>query len=359
MNGRRLTASSEPLYFKTCIVIRIHVLILVYNYRSMDNSGSSIRVWFFRIITVIFLILGLVTIYYLYQFLYGPDTDKRTTLLSGKQAADVSPTKLPTIPVPYEGGEYSVNTWVYISSFNKNMNSRKHIFELQGNIFSTLLIGLGAFNNTLVVRTHTQSAEGFADWTTVTGGTGAGSAMTGSVMTGSRTAGPSLLIAPVNAANTIANRLSAPVNSQVTFAPSNSQGNGANLSAASLNSMFTPLAMNDSLLDTPPICDLPEIDLQRWTMVTVVLSGRTIDVYIDGKLRRSCVTPSYYKVDPTGVKAVMTSRGGFDGYTGNTSVANYSMNPDEIYRAYLAGPEGSSTPGDILNWFVSLFKGSS
>ena len=123
--------------------------------------------------------------------------------------------------------------------------------------------------------------------------------------------------------------------------------------------MFTPLAMNDSLLDTPPICDLPEIDLQRWTMVTVVLSGRTIDVYIDGKLRRSCVTPSYYKVDPTGVKAVMTSRGGFDGYTGNTSVANYSMNPDEIYRAYLAGPEGSSTPGDILNWFVSLFKGSS
>jgi len=57
------------------------------------------------------------------------------------------------------------------------------------------------------------------------------------------------------------------------------------------------------------------------------------------------------------VKAVMTSRGGFDGYTGATSVANYAMNPDEIYRAYLSGPEGSST--DILNWFVSLFKGSS
>ena len=236
-------------------------------------------------------------------------------LLSGKQAADSSPTNLPTIPTPYEGGEYSVNTWVYISSFNKNMNKRKHIFELQGNIFSTLLIGLGAFNNTLVVRTHTHSAEGFANWTTMTGGSGVGTN------------------------------------------PPNAQDNVGNLSAASLNTTFAALAMNDSLLDTPPICDLPEIDLQRWTMVTVVLNGRTIDVYMDGKLSRSCVAPSYYKVDPTGVKAVMTSRGGFDGYTGATSVANYAMNPDEIYRAYLSGPEGSST--DILNWFVSLFKGSS
>ncbi|NDB82552.1 MAG: hypothetical protein EB127_07400 [Alphaproteobacteria bacterium] len=281
----------------------------------MDSNPSSNNSVVFRIITVLFVVLGLVAIYYLYQYLYTSSNNKSTMLLSGKQAADSSPTNLPTIPTPYEGGEYSVNTWVYISSFNKNMNKRKHIFELQGNIFSTLLIGLGAFNNTLVVRTHTHSAEGFANWTTMTGGSGVGTN------------------------------------------PPNAQDNVGNLSAASLNTTFAALAMNDSLLDTPPICDLPEIDLQRWTMVTVVLNGRTIDVYMDGKLSRSCVAPSYYKVDPTGVKAVMTSRGGFDGYTGATSVANYAMNPDEIYRAYLSGPEGSST--DILNWFVSLFKGSS
>jgi len=281
----------------------------------MDSNPSSNNSVVFRIITVLFVVLGLVAIYYLYQYLYTSSNNKSTMLLSGKKAADSSPTNLPTIPTPYEGGEYSVNTWVYISSFNKNMNKRKHIFELQGNIFSTLLIGLGAFNNTLVVRTHTKSVEGFANWTTMTGGSGVGTN------------------------------------------PPNAQDNVGNLSAASLNTTFAALAMNDSLLDTPPICDLPEIDLQRWTMVTVVLNGRTIDVYMDGKLSRSCVAPSYYKVDPTGVKAVMTSRGGFDGYTGATSVANYAMNPDEIYRAYLSGPEGSST--DILNWFVSLFKGSS
>ena len=131
-----------------------------------------------------------------------------------------------------------------------------------------------------------------------------------------------------------------------------------NLSADTVDAMFKPLAMDDSLLDTPPICDLTEVDLQRWTMISVVLNGRTIDVYIDGKLSRSCVASSYYKVDPTGVKPIMTDYGGFDGYTGTTSLANYAMNPDEIYRAYLAGPQAGNN-SDVFAWFISLFKGSS
>ena len=91
-------------------------------------------------------------------------------------------------------------------------------------------------------------------------------------------------------------------------------------------------------------------------MLTVVLSGRTIDVYIDGKLRRSCMSPSYYKVDPTGVKLKIAGRGGFDGYIGVTSVGTYSMNPDEIYREYLSGPNGSSL--NIISWIKSIFEGT-
>jgi hypothetical protein len=122
--------------------------------------------------------------------------------------------------------------------------------------------------------------------------------------------------------------------------------------------MFQPMASDDSLLNGTPLqCDIPEIDLQRWTMVTVVLSGKTIDVYIDGKLSRSCVTPSYFKVDPTeDVTLNLLDRGGFDGYIGNTTVGSYSMNPDEIYRTYLSGPNGVSL--DVMSWVASLFKGA-
>ena len=289
----------------------------------MENNSSS-NTWSFGIITVIFVFIGLFSIYYLYRYLNTSANSKTQTLVTGKQPATSSPNNIPTIPTLYEGGEYSVNTWVYISSFNKNRNTRKHIFELKGNLFSTLLVGLGAFNNTLMVRTHTKSAtDAFQNYT---GGTGGGTGGTGGTGKGTGKG-----TGTANATDSI-----------------------GNLSSSSVNSIFTPLAMEDSLLDTPPICDLPEIDLQRWTMITVVLTGRTIDVYIDGKLSRSCMGASYYKVDPTGVKAAMTDRGGFDGYTGTTSVANYAMNPDEIYRAYLAGPEGGK-PG-ILSWLGSLFS---
>ena len=305
----------------------------------------------FGLFTVIFLLLGIVAIYYLYTFLYSSADSKALLISGGKRSADESLDKPPTIPPPFEGGEYSVNTWVYISSFNKNRNTRKHIFELKGTYFSSLLIGLGAYNNTLVVRTHTQDAA-------TTAATTPSAATTASSTTGT-TAGISSQLA--------AGQSTAGVNPYVT-GPGGGGGastvppnvadsmTAGNLSATAVNSMFAPTAMDDSLVTTPPVCDLPEIDLQRWTMVTVVLSGRTIDVYMDGKLTRSCMTPSYYKVDPTGVKALMTERGGFDGYTANTSVANYAMNPDEIYRAYLLGPEGANM--DIIAWFVSLFKGS-
>ncbi|NBV77156.1 hypothetical protein EBR66_03275 [bacterium] len=302
---------------------------------------------------MIFLVIGFIVIYYMYRYLYTSSSDKLIPILTQKRAADSAPDNLPKIPTPYEGGEYSVNIWIYVNSYNKNLNTRKHIFELQGDYFSSLLVGLGAFNNTLMVRTHTQnpSAEGFqsgfgsgkgyklieaTDGFQSGAGSGSGS---GSGMTNASAPRPS----------------ATPTASAV---PPNASGNIGNLSVGVVKTLFTPLAMNDSLLTSPPTCDLPEVDLQRWTLITVVLNGRTIDVYLDGKLRRSCMASSYFRVDPTGVRANITDFGGFDGYTGYTAVANYAMNPDEIYRAYLSGPNGLSST-DIFSWFISLFKGSS
>jgi hypothetical protein len=283
---------------------------------ATPNSGSS-----FGLMSIIIALAGLTAIYFLYTYLYGgmPGGNTLTKLVEGKTSAAVKVEKPPQIPVPFEGGEYSFTTWIYVSSFNKNRNTRKHIFELKGTHFSTLVVALGAFKNTLVVRTH-NAVEAFQ--ATGTAPTSAGSTPTSTT--------------PPNAGSTT--------------------GNLPSLAARDLTTMFAPLAMDDDLVTTPPMCDLPEIDLQRWVMVTVVLTGRTIDVYLDGKLARSCVMGSYYKVDPTGVTANICDRGGFDGYIAGMSVANYAMNPDEIYRAYTSGPEGASN--DVFKWIGGLFKGS-
>jgi hypothetical protein len=285
-----------------------------YQQGQNGSSGSSGSLIF----TVLYVLIALVVIYYAYQYMYSTDVST-TTLISGQIDGSITAGNIPPIPTPYEGGEYTVTTWVYVNSFNKNRNTKKHIFELQGQYFSTLLIGLGAFNNTLMVRTHTQDPMNNVKGAGTGTGTGTGSPLS-----------------PV---------------------PPNAASEPGNLSAATMAALFKPMAMDDSLLTVQPVCDLPEIDLQRWTMVTVVLTGRTIDVYLDGKLSRSCTSSTFFKVDPTGVKPVIADRGGFDGYIGNTKVANHAMNPDEIYRAYLSGPTGSGSM-DPLGWFISLFKGS-
>lgn len=344
-----------------------------------QNSGTST----FGFLSIVYVLVGLTAIYFLYRFLYTPVNSTGVVITSGQRPANSIIDKFPAVPTPYEGGEYSVNTWIYVSSYNTNLNNRKHLFELRGTYFSTLLIGLGAFKNTLFVRTHTESAEGFQNKPSsvmanalskllpaklqsgiTVEGFARGSGHRGSGHRGSGTE------------DEIRRQLDNDVYNSDESDNDNYRGKRhrrrrhthdtdppyadtiGHLSADRVAEMFEPLAMDDVLLDTPPICDLTEIDLQRWTMVTVVLSGRTIDVYVDGKLSRSCVADSYYKVDPTKVKPIMTDYGGFDGYTGTTTVANYAMNPDEIYRAYLSGPESGNNT-DFFTWFVSLFKDSS
>lgn len=302
----------------------------------MDPSTSGSGTLGMSALTIGFVIVGLVAIFYMYTYVYKNAQFSGSVLVSNKISARTPPTLPSSYKLPTEGGEYTVNVWVYINSFNSNMNTPKHIFEIYGAKFSTLLIALGAFKNTLMVRTHTAdpgqmttsgsgsgSTQGFTDFTELTG--------------------------PKN---------ETPDNSVATSTtPPNVEGfaNNDSLTPSVVSGLFKPKAANDSLMITPPPCDLPEIDLQRWTLVTVVLSGRTTDVYLDGKLARSCGNPSYFKVDPAGTSIKMLQNSGFDGYVGKTSVANYGMNPDEIYKTYLSGPEGS--PLDILKWIESLFVG--
>lgn len=272
------------------------------------KSGSG-----FSLFTVLFLIVGVLAIYYAYRYLYTPENVLLTVLVPGKIQAP--PSTLPDFPTPLEGGEYTFTSWVYVNSMNKNLGRRKHIFELRGNAFSTLLVGLGAFKNTLLVRVHTKDPM-----------QSAGAPTAGSPAPSMGTAGPNAM---------------------------DSRSDGS-LMKSDMETLFAPLSSDDGLLTTSPMCDLPELDLQRWVMISVVLSGRTIDVYLDGKLARSCAAKSYYRVDPTGVQVVLMDRGGFDGWMSGVAVANYAMNPGEIYRMYSAGP--SSLSSNALSWLVGLLR---
>ena len=87
------------------------------------------------------------------------------------------------------------------------------------------------------------------------------------------------------------------------------------------------------------MCDISEFDLQRWTLVTVILSGKTTDVYIDGKLTRSCIAPSYYKVDTVNVTPNILQHKTFDGKVADLTLYTVALNPAQVYQLYSAGPK--------------------
>ena len=117
----------------------------------------------------------------------------------------------------------------------------------------------------------------------------------------------------------------------------NNYGNfDALLSGSQGASMFSPSVET-------PMCDLVDIDLQRWINVTISVNGRIVDVFYDGKLARSCVLPEIPVAPMTGRQAVVIgSKGGFGGKISGIQFFAYTLTPDRIYSIYQAGPRGAA-----------------
>lgn len=251
------------------------------------------------IIQVALVVISLIVVYYIYGFITTTPGPKPTVIVGNQIVATAAAPAITSIPSPFEGGDYSVSFWLYVNSYTVNRTARKHLISIGGTNFTTLFIALGAFKNTLVVRTH------------------------------SRDSGSSSYTPSSNESKAAPSGTSTP-NSQAI--------SDGSLTKSDVTTLLSPMALDDSILDNTSICDLKTIDLQRWVQVTVTISGRTIDVYTDGKLSRSCITGSYFKVDPSGVKATLLENGGFDGYLSKIQLSNVALNPSDIYQLYTAGP---------------------
>ena len=94
-------------------------------------------------------------------------------------------------------------------------------------------------------------------------------------------------------------------------------------------------------------CNVQNIPLQKWVHCLVSLYGKSLDVYIDGKLVRTCVLPGIAKVD-TSKDVVITPLGGFSGFTSNFQFWPNATNPQEAYNIHKQGFGGSAL-GNLFN----------
>lgn len=91
-----------------------------------------------------------------------------------------------------------------------------------------------------------------------------------------------------------------------------------------------------SLLGVNKSCDIDNIPLQTWVHVCVSLWNRTLDVYINGKLTRSCILDGVAKLNNGNL--YVTQYGGYSGYISKLQFYNYALTPEKIYNIYKKGP---------------------
>ena len=100
-------------------------------------------------------------------------------------------------------------------------------------------------------------------------------------------------------------------------------------------------------------CNVKNFPLQKWVNLIISAYGRTLDVYIDGKLVRTCILPGVAKVDAKS-NITITPNGGFNGWTSNFMYWDKSTNPQEAYNIYKNG-FGGSLLGNLFNKYRIKF----
>jgi len=88
-------------------------------------------------------------------------------------------------------------------------------------------------------------------------------------------------------------------------------------------------------------CDIVNFPLQRWVNLSIALNNQTLDIYMDGKLEKSCVLSGAPNLSRGNL--YVSKDGGYNGFLANLSVSNRSLDSDTIYDIYKNGPKIKAT----------------
>ena len=234
-------------------------------------------------------ILLLWVVYSVYTYLYPASDANYVKFLAGEADAR-KPITLDHWQVPsiYTGGDFTYSMWIYIDDWNYMASKYKFLFSLSPVVlggFSPLVGVLTPMKNSLIVRAATSDVPATA------------------IVSPSKPTGPDIT-------------------------------KEANLQI--LLKQQTTTTMFESTVDQP--CDVKEVAVQRWTNITIVNSGRVLDVYMDGKLTRSCMLDTVLQVPRGQLKLRLGESGGFGGRYSCIQMWNQQLTPDLIYSIYQAGP---------------------
>jgi hypothetical protein len=90
-------------------------------------------------------------------------------------------------------------------------------------------------------------------------------------------------------------------------------------------------------------CDIQNIPLMTWVHIVYVLNNRSVDIYLNGKLERSCALRGIpiISADPVYI-TTGSPQAGFYGKIGKTQYFTKALLPNDVAGLYQQGPLGTA-----------------
>jgi hypothetical protein len=105
-------------------------------------------------------------------------------------------------------------------------------------------------------------------------------------------------------------------------------------------------------------CSIANVPLQRWVNLIISVYGRSMDLYINGKLVRTCLLPGIASVSPR-APIFVTPKGGFSGWTSKLQYFPDSLNPQQAWNIYTQGYKTSIFGSGDVQVQVSVIENGS
>lgn len=83
-------------------------------------------------------------------------------------------------------------------------------------------------------------------------------------------------------------------------------------------------------------CNVDNIPIQKWVNLLISVYGRTMDIYLDGKLVKTCLLPGVAMINQN-ANVYLTPMGGFNGWTSKLQYWPNSINPQQAWNIYRQG----------------------
>lgn len=308
---------------------------------------------------VIVFIVGLIVFYIAKKIYDYQNTIDQTVIDSNLKKGDkplvIENSKLPLAKGIYEN---TYSSWMYINNMNVQQKKATHLFHI-GNKEMTKLgpgVWLHPYKNNLVIKFSLLNKETrFTDgkfgrapankqcvfpyrinWPTIGMQKPAGVGNNPFISTCAQTADSTSVngYCPVR------------VNSQGFVESINDYG------SCSPNSMDPNV--NNGLLNTH-LCDVENVPLKRWFHLAITVNNDVIEVYIDGKLVKTCVAESLPFINEGNM--YFFNDYNFDGVVGITKAFPYTMSATQINDLYMLGPnEDNSLLGFLKKAFNLSLK---